>query len=264
VPFVFRPFGVLNRYGVTQRRPFLKKLSLRWVEGPLLTDAAAIHFTSQDEAEQAAMLGIPFRPVIIPLGLEAMRLPIPEADAPLTILYLSRLNPVKNLESLIHAWATLAARYKEWRLVIAGGGEAEYRDQLRALASSLALDNRVQWLDHVSGDQKAQLLANASIFVLPSFSENFGLAAAEALLAGKACLLTPGVAIASGAAAAQAAIIAGPDSESLASALESMIASPELRLQLSQHALEYAAKELSTQHMGKQLVELYEEILTKA
>ena len=263
VPFVFRPFGVLNRYGVTQRRPFLKKLSLRWVEGPLLTDAAAIHFTSQDEAEQAAMLGIPFRPVIIPLGLEAMRLPIPVADAPLTILYLSRLNPVKNLESLIHAWATLAARYKEWRLVIAGGGEAEYRDQLRALASSLALDNRVQWLDHVSGDQNEQLLANASIFVLPSLSENFGLAAAEALLAGKACLLTPGVAIASGAAAAQAAIIAGPDSESLASALESMIASPEVRLQLSQHALEYAAKELSTQHMGKCLVELYEEILTK-
>jgi glycosyltransferase involved in cell wall biosynthesis len=264
VPFVFRPFGVLNRYGVTQRRPFLKKLSLRWVEGPLLTDAAAIHFTSQDEAEQAAMLGIPFRPVMIPLGLEAMRLPIPEADAPLTILYLSRLNPVKNLESLLQAWASLAPRHKEWRLIIAGGGEADYRDQLRALAGSLALDSRVQWLDHVSGDQKAQLLANASIFVLPSFSENFGLAAAEALLAGKACLLTPGVAIAAAAAAAQAAIIAGPDSESLASALESMITSPELRQQLSQHALEYAAKELSTQHMGKRLVELYVEILTKA
>ena len=60
------------------------------------------------------------------------------------------------------------------------------------------------------------------------------------------------------------AIIAGPDSESLASALESMITSPELRRQLSQHALEYAGKELSTQHMGKRLVELYEEILTKA
>lgn len=263
VPFVFRPFGVLNRYGVTQRRPFLKKLSLQWVEGPLLTDAAAIHFTSQDEANQAAILGIPFRSVILPLGLEALRLPTPEADHPPTILYLSRLNPIKNLESLLHAWAILAARYQEWRLVIAGSGEPEYREQLRALASSLSLDHQVQWLDHVSGDQKSQLLANASIFVLPSFSENFGLAAAEALLAGKACLLTPGVAIASGAAAAHAAIIAGPDADSLAAALESMIMNPELRQQLSKHALDYSSHELSTQRLGKRLVELYKGILAK-
>jgi glycosyltransferase involved in cell wall biosynthesis len=168
---------------------------------------------------------------------------------------------VKNLESLLQAWASLAARFKEWRLVIAGSGEADYREQLLALASSLALGDQVQWMDHVSGDQKAQLLADAAIFVLPSLSENFGLAAAEALLAGKACLLTPGVAIASGAAAAHAAIIAGPDPDSLAAALESMITSPELRDQLSKHALDYASQELSTQRLGKRLVELYEGIL---
>ncbi|MCX6853658.1 MAG: glycosyltransferase [Verrucomicrobia bacterium] len=263
VPFLFRPFGVLNRYGVTQRRPFLKKLSLRWVEGPLLTDAAAIHFTSKDEAEQAAILGIPFRSVILPLGLEAMSLPTPAVDAAPTILYLSRLNPVKNLESLLQAWASLAARFKEWRLVIAGSGEADYQAQLRALAGSLALGDQVQWMDHVSGDQKAQLLADASIFVLPSFSENFGLAAAEALLAGKACLLTPGVAIAADAAAAQAAVIAGPDSASMADALEALMTSPERRQDLSAHALKYASEELSTQRMGRRLVELYEGILAK-
>lgn len=263
VPFLFRPFGVLNRYGITQRRPFLKKLSLRWVEGPLLTDAAAIHFTSKDEAEQAAILGIPFHSVILPLGLEAMRLPAPAVGVAPTILYLSRLNPVKNLESLLQAWASLAARFKEWRLVIAGSGEAAYRDQLLALASSLALGDQVQWLDHVSGDQKAQLLADAAIFVLPSFSENFGLAAAEALLAGKACLLTPGVAISADASAAQAAVIAGPDSASMADALEALMTSPERRQELSIHALKYAGEELSTQRMGRRLVELYEGILAK-
>jgi glycosyltransferase involved in cell wall biosynthesis len=261
VPFIFRPFGVLNRYGVTQRRPFLKKLSLRWVEGPLLTAATAMHFTSQDEADQAASLNIPFRSVILPLGLEAIDLPASRVDSASTILYLSRLNPVKNLESLLKAWSTLAPRHKDWQLVIAGSGEADYKSQLQVLANSLGLADRVQWLDHVSGGQKAQLLADAAIFVLPSFSENFGLAAAEALLAGKACLLTPGVAIAVQAAAAQAAVIAGPDSESMAETLELLILSPERRQQLSMHALQYAAEELSTERMGKRLVDLYRGVL---
>lgn len=264
VPYIIRPYGVLNRYGVTQRRPLLKKLSLRWIESPLLRDAAAIHFTHQDEAKQAAMLGVPFRPVIIPIGLEPIELPRPEDQSPPTILYLSRLNPVKNLESLLHAWSQLASRFPAWRLLIAGDGSPEYVQQLHALASSLQLGRQVEWLAHVGGSQKAQLLANASIFVLPSFSENFGIAAAEALLAGKACILTPGVAIASDAATRKAAIIAGPDETSLASALESLITQPDLRKKLSEQAILYANDNLSTKRMAAQLIALYQQILNNS
>lgn len=264
VPYIIRPYGVLNRYGVTQRRPLLKKLSLRWIESPLLRDAAAIHFTHQDEAKQAAMLDVPFRPVIIPIGLEPIELPRPEDQSPPTILYLSRLNPVKNLESLLHAWSQLASRFPAWRLLIAGDGSPEYVQQLHALASSLQLGRQVEWLAHVGGSQKAQLLANASIFVLPSFSENFGIAAAEALLAGKACILTPGVAIASDAATRKAAIIAGPDETSLASALESLITQPDLRKKLSEQAILYANDNLSTKRMAAQLIELYQQILSNS
>lgn len=264
VPYIIRPYGVLNRYGVTQRRPWLKKLSLRWIEGPLLRDAAAVHFTHQEEANQASLLGIPLRSVIIPIGLESMALPMPESASTSTILYLSRLNPVKNLESLLHAWSQLASRFPEWRLLIAGDGSPDYAAQLKSLAASLHLGNQVEWLAHVGGSQKAQLLANASIFVLPSFSENFGIAAAEALLAGKACILTPGVAIASDAATRKAAIIAGPDEYSLASALESLITQPDLRKNLSEQAHLYANDNLSTKRMAAQLIELYQQILSNS
>jgi glycosyltransferase involved in cell wall biosynthesis len=261
VPYVIRPYGVLNRYGITERRPFLKKLSLRWVEGPLLRDAAAIHFTHKDEADQASVLGIPFRPIILPLGVEAVNLPTPDSAAPPTVLYLSRLDPVKNLEALLQAWAGLASRWTPWRLVIGGSGAAEYKNRLRALASSLGINASVEWLDHVSGEQKAQILSNASIFVLPSFSENFGLAAAEALLAGKPCLLTPGVAIASDARDAGAAVVAGPDADSLRTALEGLMKDSDLRTSLSTHALEFAREELSTTRMGTRLVQLYHQII---
>jgi glycosyltransferase involved in cell wall biosynthesis len=264
VPYVIRPFGVLNRYGVTQRRPWLKKLSLRWIEGPLLRDAAAIHFTHQEEAQQASLLGIPLRAVVIPIGLEPIAMPMPEIHSPPTILYLSRLNPVKNLESLICAWSQEAPRFPEWRLLIAGDGSPEYVAQVKSLAASLHLGTQVEWLDHVGGARKAQLLANASIFVLPSFSENFGIAAAEALLAGKACILTPGVAIASDAATRKAAIIADTDQASLASALKSLITQPDLRKQLSEQAIQYANDNLSTKRMAAQLIELYQQILSNS
>lgn len=264
VPYIIRPYGVLNRYGVTQRRPWLKKLSLRWIEGPLLRGAAAVHFTHQEEANQASLHGIPLRSVIIPIGLEPIDLPLPEDQSPPTILYLSRLNPVKNLESLLHAWSQLASRFPEWRLLIAGDGSPDYAAQLESLAASLHLGNQVEWLAHVGGSQKAQLLANASIFVLPSFSENFGIAAAEALLAGKACILTPGVAIASDAATRKAAIIAGPDENSLASALESLITQPDLRKNLSEQAHLYANDNLSTKRMAAQLIALYQQILNNS
>ena len=51
VPYVIRPLGVLNQYGVTQRRTLLKRLSLRWVEQPILRHAAAVHFTLEAERE---------------------------------------------------------------------------------------------------------------------------------------------------------------------------------------------------------------------
>src|SRR5881394_2386304 len=51
VPYVVRPLGVLNRWGMENRRPALKQLSLRFLDLPALRRAASIHFTSGRERE---------------------------------------------------------------------------------------------------------------------------------------------------------------------------------------------------------------------
>src|SRR5437867_1461685 len=66
VPYVVRPLGVLNRWGMANRRPALKKLSFRWIERPILREAAMIHFTSEQERAEAMDLDIGTRSVIIP------------------------------------------------------------------------------------------------------------------------------------------------------------------------------------------------------
>ena len=70
VPYIIRPLGVLNRWGMINRRPWLKAMSYRVLEKPLLRHAAAIHFTSRQEQAEAGRLGLKTRPVVIPLGID--------------------------------------------------------------------------------------------------------------------------------------------------------------------------------------------------
>jgi len=261
VPYVIRPLGVLNQYGVKQRRAFLKRVSLRWVEGPLLRDAAAVHFTLPEERDEAQLLGLAFSPVVIPLGLEATPLPPANPAARPTVLYLSRIDPKKNIEGLLGAWKLIQPAHPDWQLVIAGSGDPAYELTLRKLAEDLGVSSSVVWPGLVKGQEKSQLLSDARIFTLPSYSENFGIAAAEALLAGKACVFTPGVAVGALAARHGAAMLAaGPAAELVAPPLAALMDQPKNRDALAASALVFAAAELSAAVMGRNLRQLYQTV----
>jgi len=314
VPYVLRPLGTLTRYGVTQRRPWLKRLSLACLEGPALKRAAAVHFTSEDEMREAAECGVPMKGVVIPLGIEAA---IPSDDtlvrthfvalgnAPY-LLFLSRLDPKKNVEGLLRALrelldchglrprndeAAVIAHYEAAvianevkqsmppgsprryasrdddagvsdkagvKLLIAGDGSPEYVASLKAFASELGLADRVVWAGHIDGALKASALAGAELFVLPSFSENFGIAAAEALMAGLPCVLGQGVAISQDVVKAGAGLAVLPDAASIAAGLLQVMADSETRSQMSKAAAQLAHRHYSAQAMGQNLLRLYE------
>jgi glycosyltransferase involved in cell wall biosynthesis len=260
VPYVIRPLGVLNQYGITQRRMLLKQLSLRWVDGPVLRNAAAVHFTLDAEREEADRLGISFHPVVIPLGLEEVPLPRAEPETAPYVLYLSRIDPKKNLECLLEAWSLVKLARPEWKLIIAGSGDAEYLAYLQKRAEFLGIASSIVWAGEVSGERKARLLADASIFTLPSHSENFGIAAAEALMAGKSCLFTPGVAIGVEAASQGAARLADGQAEPFSVALADLMDHPVSRNALAAEARRFATTELSAATMGERLERLYETI----
>ena len=261
VPYIIRPLGVLNQYGITQRRALLKRFSLYWVEAPALRNAAAVHFTMEAEREEAELLGIPFKSVVIPLGMEPQELPLPDPSVPPYVLFLSRIDPKKNLESLLDAWCAVVNTRPDWRLVIAGSGGAEYLASLKGRCASLGIAGSVDWAGQVEGEEKARLLVNAGIFTLPSFSENFGIAAAEAMQAGKACLFTAGVAVGAWAAKSGAAVVSGESASELATALAGMMDDPTGRLELGRRAAAFAAAELSAAVMGQRLVKLYRELV---
>ncbi len=273
VPYVVRPLGVLNRWGMENRRRWIKGLSLRFVEMPILRGAAAIHYTSKAEQCEAAEaeVGIDALPsAVIPLGIETTayaRLPgreafcarFPQAAGREVVLFLSRVDEKKGLDLLLAAFARVRSQHPEALLVIAGDGDTAYLASLRARAGDLGIAGDVLWTGFLAGADKLAALAAATVFALPSYSENFGVAAAEALAAGVPSVLSERVAIAPEANAAGAAVVVPCEAGALAGALARLLAEPETRARLSDRA-RLAAERYSLNAAGTRLAELYRSI----
>lgn len=271
-PFIIRPLGTLNTYGVTKKRPWLKKLSLALIEGPLLRHASAVHFTSVAEMDQAADLGIQCRGVVVPLGVEhpghgdrqAFFDDHHDLEGRRIILFMSRIDPVKNVEALLKAFSNVDNPKLNTALVIAGDGPSDYVNSLKELAKSLGIDQQVTWLGFVSGQHKADILAAADVYVLPSLSESFGIAAVEAMLSGLPCLLGEGVAIAREVVSANAGLAVSPDSDSILQALEAILSNDTRRVTMGICGRRFAEDNYSCQTMASKLTLLYQHILNES
>jgi glycosyltransferase involved in cell wall biosynthesis len=112
-------------------------------------------------------------------------------DAPIRrLLFLSRIHPVKGLVPLIEAWDQI--RPAGWEVIVAGPDEEGHRSELERLLIRKRLQASFRFVGAADDAHKAQLFASADLFVLPSFSENFGLVVAEALSYGVPVLTTRG------------------------------------------------------------------------
>jgi len=105
------------------------------------------------------------------------------------VLFLSRLSPVKGIFDLLEAWARLP-RGHAYELRVYGHADPGYGQQIKAAIERLALGGSVKLKGAVFGAEKWQVYKNADVFVLPSYSENFGIVVAESLLAGLPVITT--------------------------------------------------------------------------
>ena len=200
VPYVISPRGMLVPELIARKSRVAKMLWLRLFERRGFAGAAAIHFTSALELEDARRVGLPLpSPVVIPNGVD---LP-PRPDVPReerTLVFLGRVNWKKGLERVIEALPRLGARLR-----IAGNDEEGLTPRLRELAGRVGAD--VEFLGPVYGPAKDELLARAALFVLLSTSENFGNAVLEALAMETPVVLSEGVGLVDDVVRANAGVI---------------------------------------------------------
>ena len=142
---------------------------------------------------------------------------------------------------------------------MAGSGDLEYAEYLQQQVLKNNLSNRITFTGFVTGYKKNLLLQGADIFALPSHSENFGIAVAEAMAAGLPVIVTPGVQISTDIAAANAGIVINDRAE-LVTAINQLVESREMRSQLGQNAVKLARDKYSWDAIANQLIGQYREI----
>jgi len=278
VPYVISTIGQLCHWSLA-RSSRRKRLLLGLIERRNLNGAAALHVTTAAERDQSASLGLDTGAVVIPLGVHLPTLgaagdpagdwagdgAVDGAEAgaevgaeagPTRFLFLSRIHPKKQLEQLLAALALVPG---DWILQIAGEGEPAYQAALQRLADQLGIASRCQWLGFLAGEAKWQALAAADWFVLPSASENFGIAAIEALAAGLPVILSPEVAVAELLRPSGAALICSSEPQALAATLERALAKPTAALR--QEARRLAAERFAWPAIAGQLQSAYGEVL---
>lgn len=262
VPYIVRPLGTLNRWGIENRRPWLKKLSFRVLESRILKHAAGIHYTSEQELVEAGELGVTANPLIIP---NAVELPAREARTQChdrrVILFLSRFDRKKGLDLLFEAFARVRNECSDVVLVLAGTGDPEWVAGLKDTAERLGIASDVIWAGFLTGEDKWAALSDADVFVLPSYSENFGISLVEALASGCPVVLSDQVGIHREISRAKAGLVTPCRVEELARAILSVLSDADLRRRMSENGVRLAKQQFSLDAVSRKLAETYAAVI---
>ena len=198
IPRLVSTRGMLEPWAMNHKR-WKKDIPWWLYQRRDLERAHCLHTTAEREAENVRRLGLNVPICVIPNGVDVpevrpngARIEIDKRsrDERKTALFMGRIYPVKGLPMLIEAWARV--RPDGWILKIAGPDEAGHRAEVEQAVSWAGLNDVASFLGPVNGDMKKSVLFAADLFILPSYSESFGMVVAEALAHGLPVLTTTG------------------------------------------------------------------------
>ncbi|MFW6059599.1 MAG: glycosyltransferase [Phycisphaeraceae bacterium] len=246
VPYVYAPRGSLCPYRLRERR-WGKWLFLRLFERRIIRDAAALHaLTEKERDDLTSQGGDPQHVHIVPNAVDmgaaetwptraAARAQLDVPDDAVAVVFMSQLHPVKGLDLLLHAAASLRPRHPELILLIAGPDKG-YGTEARRLVRELGLDEAVRFLGHVaSHEQKLAVLRAADVFALTSYSEGLPNAVLEACHVGLPVLITDACHLPE-VAAHEAGCVVPAKAQLVEAGLGSLLAAPARRAAMGRAA----------------------------
>ncbi|HUW94315.1 MAG TPA: glycosyltransferase family 1 protein [Anaerolineae bacterium] len=200
-----------------------------------------------------AVDGAVFKPLPVPDGFR--RKYELEAENP-TVLYVGSEDPRKNVDGLLRAFARVRARVPTAQLLKVGAPHfAAERQRLLGLVDELGLDSSVRFLDHVPDEDLPLFYNAASVFVLPSFYEGFGLPALEAMSCGTPVVASDRASLPE--VVGQGGALLDPDDVAgLADRIAGLLADPQWRAAASEVALLQAAR-FSLARQAEETLALY-------
>ena len=194
VPTVWSPHGMLTPWAMNNKK--WKKLLGWWLyQRGDLTQADLLHVTAESEVEDVRRMGLKNRVVVAPLGvnIDDSVERVEHADGKKVLLFVSRVQRKKGLVNLVHAWAQLQLEIKrKWVVRIVGPDQEGHTAELKSLCNELGVVQDFEFVGPKYGEELQREYASADLFVLPTYSENFGSVVIEALAYGVPVITTKG------------------------------------------------------------------------
>ena len=274
VPYLIRSAGTLDPYIFKRHR--YRKLLLEWLyERRNLKHAAAVHFTTDEEMYLADQMIRFSKGVVVPLGLDIEKydtLPepgtfgqaFPEVVGKKIILFLGRINFKKGLDLLIPAFACLAKERDDIHLILAGPDNEGYGKKVRSWIQDEGVVGKVTFTGLLQGELKMAVLRDAEMFVLPSYSENFGIAVVEAMACGLPVVISNQVNIWRTVRTAGAGLVGECDASQIAEHMRVLLGDPDRAVKMGAKGKKLVEDRYSWPRVAEQLEEMYKTILVDA
>ncbi len=247
VPYIIMPHGSLDPYlykRSTRGSVLLKRIYERVFDIPNLNHAGAIHYTAEEERKRASFLGLRAPSFVIPNGIDWGHFEkLPERGAVRTklgiggepvVLFLGRLHFKKGLDLLIPAFDRVQQHYPGATLLIVGPDNDNYGVQVRSWVHARGLDSSVQFVGHLDKSDVIQAYVDADVFVLPSYTENFGMTVVEAMACELPVVISDQVNIHTEVAESGGGVVTHCDAKELADALLEVLGNADMRRTMGQ------------------------------
>lgn len=273
VPYLVMPHGMLDPHSLARKR-YKKMLFGALIEWSHLRGAAGMIYTHAEERRLAeSMVTRLSDGHVVPLAtddppqIERARLAArflqeyPHLSDNQLVVFLSRLHEKKGLDLLIPAFATVVRNNPKAHLLLVGHGEASYTQQLRDRVGQYQLESQVTFTGPRTGDAKWSVLAAGTVFVLPSYQENFAIAVAEAMTMGLPIVLSGRVNICGDVVAAGAGIECELNPPAIAAAIFQVLSDSGLAKSMGDAAQNAARKQYTWSNSASVTEGVYQKYL---
>ena len=195
IPYILHSHGMLEPWALSHHA-WRKKFAGLIYQNQDIGSADVLIASSIVDYENLRRLGYKHPIAIIPHGVKKTEVKQEfledtyDKSSLRTVLFLSRIHPKKGVLELVESWGKL--KRVGWKLLIAGPDDRGHKAVVQSRIKQLHLEDSIHFLGELEGQDKWREYHNADLFVLPTYSENFGMVIVEALSCGTPVITTKG------------------------------------------------------------------------